>query len=146
MDCKQCGGSMSASMKNIRGQQKRVFECNQDNGECLNERGYPNSFISKYAANGNGGNARGGSNGFKGRGGTDADTVRRITRAHAQEMALRYATLKGMTSITPDALRSLISWFQNDVATGGKAKAKPAPEPEPEPEPEPQPDDDEIPY
>jgi len=141
MDCKQCGGSMSASMKNIRGQQKRVFECNQDNGECLNERGYPNSFISKFAANGNGGgNGNGARNGGRAKGGYDADSIARITRAHAQEMALRYAGAKNMSDITPDALRLLINWFQNDVMTQGKAKAKPAPEPEPEP------DEDEIPY
>lgn len=123
----------------------RVFECNQDNGECLNDKGYPSSFWPKR----NNGGARGGSNGFKSRsgaeGGYDAETTARITRSHAQEMALRYAALKGMNEIKPDELRALITWFANDVLKASKPKPAPKPQPEPEPEPEPEFEDDEIP-
>lgn len=56
MNCKQCGGSMTAQQKQWNGQPRTVFECNQDNGECLNERGYPTSMWPR--SNNNGGGAR----------------------------------------------------------------------------------------
>jgi len=39
MNCKVCGGSTSQK-QTPRGM---VFECNQDNGSCLNNKGYPSS-------------------------------------------------------------------------------------------------------
>lgn len=40
----------------------------------------------------------------------------RIERQHSQEMAVRYAALKGLTAIEPDQFRLLIDWFQRDIA------------------------------
>jgi hypothetical protein len=43
------------------------------------------------------------------------DRSSRIERQHSQEQAIRYATLKGLTTITTEELRALIDWFQRDV-------------------------------
>jgi len=46
-----------------------------------------------------------------------------IVRQHSQEMALRYATLKGKTDITFKELQIVIDWFEADTK-GVKAEEK----------------------
>jgi hypothetical protein len=76
-------------------------------------------------------------------GNTD-DRSSRIERQHSQEQAIRYATLKGLTSITTDELRELTSWFQRDISHTPSAPVTQQPEPPP-PQSEPD-DDEEIPF
>jgi hypothetical protein len=54
----------------------------------------------------------------------------RIERQHAQEMALRYAELKSLNTITTEALRDLTDWFQKDVGNipSGDKPATPMPQ------------------
>ena len=137
MECRQCGGSMTAQNKTIQGKPTTVFECDQANGECLNARGYPNSIFQKNGGAPQRAPARNGASGI-----SEEVVEFRIVRQHSQEMALRLAALNGVAFKTPeelDKLRKLISWFQHDATNMPKAAAKPAPKPEPEPEPETQP-------
>jgi len=43
MQCKICGGSMSQNSQKVPGSKMPDWICDQVNGECLNERGYPNA-------------------------------------------------------------------------------------------------------
>lgn len=143
---------MSRSNKTIQGQQRTVFECNQDNGECLNDRGYPYSFISKYAPNGNGsrqGSAAGRSNGGKPGNAGAKLSVSEYMNAGVRLLKMSHALAKeafGEDYDHEDARSLFIQATKAGlVARVGATAQKPAPKPEPEPEPEP-PVDDEIPY
>ncbi len=68
------------------------------------------------------------------------DRSNRIERQHSQEMAIRYAALKGLTTIDSNDLRTLIDWFQRDI---GHVPASKAPPPTPQPQPD---ESDEQPF
>jgi hypothetical protein len=64
-------------------------------------------------------------------GGGYEDRGNRIERQHSQEMAIRYAALKGLKDITPKDMVALIDWFARDVSrtpAPPKIKAKPEPQ------------------
>jgi hypothetical protein len=44
--CPSCGGTTFAKEITYKGKPKTIFECNQDKGECLNGKGFPNSVWS----------------------------------------------------------------------------------------------------
>lgn len=71
------------------------------------------------------------------------DRGNRIERQHSQEMAIRYAALKGLKDITPHDMVALIDWFARDV---GRMPAPPSAKPEPAPEHDdaPEPDEEEA--
>ncbi len=134
MTCPQCSGSMSPK-QTPKGQ---VFECNQDNGTCLNAKGYPNSVWPKRGSapaqapapttKFHGGSYVGGSD----------DRSQRIERQHSQEMAIRWITLLTTLGVmptedasTPKKLRETIDFFQRDV--GRTASATTATQQEPVP-------------
>jgi hypothetical protein len=78
--------------------------------------------------------------------GNGDDRSSRIERQHSQEQAIRYATLKGLTSITTDELRTLIDWFQRDVSHTPSAPAKQLEPVAPYDPSDGSPDDEEIPF
>lgn len=42
-NCPACGGTTKAKSVSVKGRDVRIHECNQDNGDCLNEKGFPTS-------------------------------------------------------------------------------------------------------
>lgn len=114
----------------------QVFECNQDHGDCLNDRGYPSSVWPKRGgqsypparrpAPAPRRNSSGG--GF---GGRSPETQARIERQHSQEMALRYFAMKGSALPGTTELREMISWFQRDIARSPERRQEREPDPEP---------------
>lgn len=121
-----------------------MFECEQQNGACFNDKGYATSVWPKRGAaqaarqrpvasnvtqlSADRVSPRTPANG-------NDDRSNRIERQHSQEMALRYCVL---ASIDPSdsenraKLVEIISWFQRDIGRSPQAEAKPAPAPEPE--------------
>lgn len=109
MNCPKCQGTMSSKVITYQGKPKSIFECDQANGECLNDKGYPNSVWPKGGAKSSAPtrSAPKSSNG-------NDDRSNRIERQHSQEMAIRYAAYSGL-KLKTDELRSLIDWFQRDI-------------------------------
>ncbi len=115
----------------------QVFECNQDNGQCLNAKGYPNSVWPKrgtaqsappqaQAARVDAGSV----------GGSD-DRSNRIERQHSQHMAILTVGVlasNGMIS-TPEEmkakLKELTDYYQRDVGRTATATTTTQPEADP---------------
>ncbi len=115
--CPQCSGSMSPK-QTPKGQ---VFECNQDNGQCLNAKGYPNSVWPKRGTAQNAPPQAQAARGNVARSNGSDDRSNRIERQHSQEMAIRFFTLRGHTGVSTDELKTLIDWFQRDVGRTASA-------------------------
>lgn len=83
---------------------------------------------SPEGAVGGGARSGGGGRSFKPEAQFDPEKVARMGRAHAQDMALRYAAHKGLELDSCAELEPVIDWFEADVnAAGEKAKAKAPP-------------------
>jgi hypothetical protein len=111
---------MSSKTIQYKGQPKQIFECYQANGECLNDKGYPNSVWPK-----GGSKSSAPTRSAPKSGNGNDDRSNRIERQHSQEMALRYLVMQGglpKDSVHAAKLREMIDWFQRDI---GRLPGKP---------------------
>ena len=148
MNCQTCNGTMSQKVITFKGQPKSVWECNQDNGDCLNEKGYPTSFWPKGTRqqaqppvrgvtrrSGPEPAARNKDDYWQMKEQRDREAQPIIRRSHAQEMALRTAAIDNRIiesdgELDLKKLKWFINWFQRDAERGGVEQ--PAPEPTPD--------------
>lgn len=128
MNCKACGGTTTAQTKVIKGRPTILYECNQDNGTCLNARGYPTSTF----ATGNGARAPQRS----------APPVA-PTPANGSDLSKWQTCLNcaaRVNSMKTTATAKEVIAFATELFLAPVPKlapvAKPAPKPAPEPEPE----------
>ncbi len=133
MNCPQCSGSMSPK-QTPKGQ---VFECNQDNGTCLNAKGYPNSVWPKRGATQNAPQSTPAFTQRTASGGGSDDRSNRIERQHSQHMAILTVGVlasNGMIS-TPEEmkakLKELTDYYQRDVGRTATATTTTQPEADP---------------
>ena len=139
MICPQCEGTMLSKAVNTAKGQATVWECNQDNGECLNDKGYPTSVWPKSGRRQGAAPspalrpaaARPQNNG------NDARS-NRIERQHSQSVALKYCEIAQIDPSDTKKLVGIIDWFQRDV--GRMPSTPPQPQTAAAPKPaEPQP-------
>jgi hypothetical protein len=118
---------MTAKQVNTSRGPGTVWECNQDNGDCLNDKGYPTSVWPQRR-----GVAPAQRRQRPGASTTAPPAQRnnndersnRIERQHSQAMALKYCELSQIDPSDTKKLVELISWFQRDI---GRSPAKPQP-------------------